>query len=143
MVADLLGVPEDDRDKFRAKLLNKKRAEAMSHAPLEYLYEQFTTYIEERRRAPRDDVMTGLATATFPDGTLPDVDDVMRIAANLFSAGGETTARLLSTSFRILGDRPDLQQVLRDHPTRSPPSSRRPCGSRARSRASSACPACP
>jgi len=120
VVADLLGVPEDDRDKFRAKLLEKKRAEAMSHAPLEYLYAQFTTYIEERRRAPRDDVMTGLATATFPDGKLPDVDDVMRIAANLFSAGGETTARLLSTSFRILGDRPDLQQVLRDEPSQIP-----------------------
>jgi cytochrome P450 family 150 subfamily A5 len=120
VVADLLGVPEDDRDKFRAKLLNKKRTEAMSHAPLEYLYEQFTVYIEDRRRAPRDDVMTGLATATFPDGTLPAVDDVMRIAANLFSAGGETTARLLSTSFRILGDRPDLQRMLRDEPATIP-----------------------
>ena len=64
--------------------------------------------------------MTGLATATFPDGTLPDVDDVMRIAANLFSAGGETTARLLSTSFQILGDRPDLQQALRDSPDTIP-----------------------
>jgi cytochrome P450 len=64
--------------------------------------------------------MTGLATATFPDGTLPPVDDVMRIAANLFSAGGETTARLMSTSFRILGDRPDLQQVLRDEPDKIP-----------------------
>ena len=32
---------------------------------------QFTAYIEECRRQPRDDVMTGLAPATFPDGTLP------------------------------------------------------------------------
>ena len=70
----------------------------MTHKPLEYLYAQFTTYIEDRRREPRDDVMTGLATATFPDGTLPPVDDVMRIASNLFAAGQETTARLLSTS---------------------------------------------
>ena len=120
VVADLLGVPEDDRDKFRAELVGKKRAQAMTHAPLEYLYEQFTAYIEDRRRAPREDVMTGLATATFPDGTLPDVDDVMRIAANLFSAGGETTARLLSTSFQILGDRPDLQQLLRDNSDKIP-----------------------
>jgi cytochrome P450 len=116
VVADLLGVPEEDRQNVRVRLVEKKQAEEMSHAPLEYLYEQFTTYIEDRRREPRDDVMTGLATATFPDGTLPEVDDVMRIAANLFSAGGETTARLMSTSFRILGDRPDLQQRLRDEP---------------------------
>ena len=44
----------------------------------------------------------------------------MRIAANLFSAGGETTARLMSTSFRILGDRPDLQPALRAEPDQIP-----------------------
>jgi cytochrome P450 len=120
VVADLLGVPDEDRQTVRLRLVDKKQAEEMSHAPLEYLYEQFTAYIEDRRRAPRDDVMTGLATATFPDGTLPEVDDVMRIAANLFSAGGETTARLMSTSFRVLGDRPDLQQQLRDEPGKVP-----------------------
>ena len=113
------GVPEDDRDEFRKRLTHKEpqSTQKMEHKPLEFLYEQFTAYIEDRRRAPRDDVMTGLATATFPDGTLPPVHDVMRIAANLFSAGGETTARLMSTSFRILGDRPDLQAALRDDPT--------------------------
>ena len=120
VVADLLGVPEEDRQTVRVRLVDRKQAEEMSHAPLEYLYEQFTTYIEDRRREPRDDVMTGLATATFPDGTLPPVDAVMRIAANLFSAGGETTARLMSTSFRVLGDRPDLQQQLRDDPGKIP-----------------------
>ena len=39
--------------------------------------------------------MTELATATFPDGTLPEVHDVMLIASNLFAAGQETTARML------------------------------------------------
>ena len=87
----------------------------MTHKPLEYLYAQFTTYIEDRRRGTLAmNVMTGLATATFPDGTLPPVDDVMRIASNLFAAGQETTARLLSTSLQILGDHPELQQRLRD-----------------------------
>ena len=73
----------------------------MAHKPLEFLYERFTAYIEDRRREPRDDVMTELATATFPDGSLPEVDDVMLIAANLFAAGGETTARLLGTMLRL------------------------------------------
>ena len=62
----------------------------------------------------------------------------MLIAANLFAAGGETTARLLGTMLQLLGERPELQQQLRDdrdlHPEAS---SRRRCGSRARSRASS------
>ena len=113
VIADLLGVPEDDHEQFLDELINHSPL-AMEHNPLEYLYEQFTVYIEERRRAPRNDVMTGLATATFPDGSLPPVDDVMRIAANLFAAGQETTARLLSTSLQTLGDRPDLQRQVRD-----------------------------
>ena len=69
VIADLLGVPEEDHEEFLEKLTHHDSLE-MTHRPLEYLYAQFTTYIEDRRREPRDDVMTGLATATFPDGTL-------------------------------------------------------------------------
>ena len=113
VIADLLGVPETDHERFLEELMHRSPL-SMEHNPLEYLYEQFTAYIEECRRTPRDDVMTGLATATFPDGTLPPVDDVMRIAANLFAAGQETTARLLSTSLQTLAARPELQHQLRD-----------------------------
>jgi len=83
------------------------------HQPLEYLYDQFTGYIEDRRRNPRADVMTAMATATFPDGSTPPVHDVALIAANLFAAGQETTVRLLTASLRMLGERPELQQLLR------------------------------
>ena len=102
VIADLLGVPEADHATFREELQGdgapdqqRQAGEAMAHKPLEFLYERFTAYIEDRRREPRDDVMTELATATFPDGSLPEVDDVMLIAGNLFAAGQETTARLL------------------------------------------------
>ncbi len=36
------------------------------------------------------------------------------IASNLFAAGQETTARLLGTMLRLIGERPDLQQQLRN-----------------------------
>jgi len=113
VIADLLGVPEEDHEEFLEKLIHTGHIE-MTHSPLEYLYAQFTRYIEDRRREPRDDVMTGLATATFPDGSLPPVGDVMKIASNLFAAGQETTARLLGTALKTLGEDPDLQQQLRD-----------------------------
>lgn len=113
VIADLLGVPEEDHPEFLEKLMHHDALE-MTHSPLEYLYAQFTRYIEDRRREPRDDVMTGLATATFPDGSLPPVEDVMKIASNLFAAGQETTARLLGTALQTLGERLDLQQQLRD-----------------------------
>jgi len=123
VIADLLGVPEADHPIFRAELAAKRpgavvgrSGKSMSHSPLEWLYARFTEYIEECRRAPRGDVLTGLATATFPDGSLPDVIDVVRIAANLFAAGQETTVRLLANSLQLIGERPELQDRLRAEP---------------------------
>jgi cytochrome P450 family 150 subfamily A5 len=118
VIADLLGVPEDQHEEFRREVQGGKgklsEHGAVAHDPLGYLYDRFTSFIDERRRAPRQDVMTKMATATFPDGTLPAVRDVMLIACNLFSAGGETTARLLGAMLRRIGDSPELQQQLRD-----------------------------
>jgi cytochrome P450 len=123
VIADLLGVPEADHETFREQLQGDDRpttAGPMAHNPLEFLYERFTRYIEERRREPRPDVMTELATATFPDGSLPEVRDVMLIAGNLFAAGQETTARLLGSALRLIAERPELQQRLRDERDRIP-----------------------
>jgi cytochrome P450 len=118
VVADLLGVPEADHETFREELQGDQRpvnaSGPMMHKPLEFLYDRFTKYIEDRRREPRDDVMTKLATAPFPDGSLPEVHDVMLIASNLFAAGQETTARLLGTMLRFMAERPELQEQLRD-----------------------------
>jgi cytochrome P450 len=128
VVADLLGVPEADHATFRKELQGDAhegpthidKTAAMAHKPLEFLYDRFAAYIEDRRREPRNDVMTELATAAFPDGSLPEVHDVMLIAANLFAAGQETTARMLGTALRLIGERPELQQALRDDRERIP-----------------------
>jgi cytochrome P450 len=77
------------------------------------LYPYFTRYVEERRDSPRDDVLGQLATVRFPDGELPEVADIVRIAATLFAAGQETTARLLATGMRILAEQPSLADELR------------------------------
>lgn len=121
IIADLLGVPEEDRADLLERLARGTHGSAVGNAektmnktPLEHLYEVFATYVEERRAEPRDDVLTGLATATFPDGTMPEVGDVVRVATNVFSAGQETTVRLLSTALKVLGDRPDIQARLRE-----------------------------
>src|SRR3546814_8981156 len=64
--------------------------------------------------------MTAMATATFPDGTTPEVHDVALLAANLFTGGQETTVRLLSFALRIIAERADVQQRLRDDRTLIP-----------------------
>jgi len=124
VVADLLGVPESDFGIIKSRMGNHHPAEQalgeQDHKPLEYLYDQFIEYIEDRRRNPQNDVMTSMATATFPDGSTPSVHDVALIAANLFAAGQETTVRLLVASLRMLGERPDLQVLLRQERHRIP-----------------------
>jgi cytochrome P450 family 150 subfamily A5 len=126
VIADLLGVPEDDHERFRDEWLGKGRTmgstghDPLARNPLEFLYGAFTGYIEDRRRSPRDDVLTGLATATFHDGRTPEVIDVVRIAVNLFAAGQETTVRLLAAALQVIAERPDLQARLRTDRDRIP-----------------------
>jgi cytochrome P450 len=125
VIADLLGVPEEDQAEFLESAAHREnvgggvgssKGENLAHSPLEFLYGKFTGYIEERRADPRDDVLTGLARATFPDGSQPSVIDVVRVATNVFSAGQETTVRLLSSAARILAEDEGLQARLRAEP---------------------------
>ena len=124
-VANLLGVPEADHDEFRAVFGNAHTVGNLEHDPaatnpLQFLDEKFSFYIEDRRREPRDDVLSDLAAAQYPDGSTPEVVEVVRTATFLFGAGQETTAKLLGSALQILCDRPDLQQALRDDPSLIP-----------------------
>jgi cytochrome P450 len=128
VIADLLGVPEDEHAAYLQEMQGNKREHAvmgnaekpLQHNPLEFLYNRFTHYIEDRRREPRQDVLTSLATAPFADGSLPDVLDVARVAVNLFAAGQETTVRLLGSALQLIGERPELQDQLRTERERIP-----------------------
>lgn len=129
VVADLLGVPEEDREEFTRALLHGEAATGaigstgdtqLAHSPLEYLYQRFTGYVEDRRANPRADVLTGLATATYPDGAVPEVIEAVRIAANLFAAGQETTVRLLGSAVKLIAEDRALQARLRRERHRIP-----------------------
>src|SRR5581483_8138750 len=100
--------------------LGAEGAEGPGINALGWLDEWFADYIEDRRRRPRRDVLTDLALATYPDGTVPEVTAVVRTATFLFAAGQETTARLLATALKYLAERPELQNDLRQHPDRIP-----------------------
>ena len=115
-------MPEEDQQEFARALQQRPRSDGigstgedtLTHSPLEFLYGMFTAYVEDRRQQPRDDVLTGLANATFPDGSAPEIADVVHVAANLFSAGQETTVRLLSSALKVIAEHPDIQQRLRN-----------------------------
>ena len=121
VIADLLGVPEEDHQEFRVVLGAERpgaRVGSLDHEsvgtnPLQFLDEKFSGYLADRRSRPRDDVLTDLATAKYPDGSTPEIIDVVRTATFLFAAGQETTAKLLSAAIKVLAERPDVQQTLR------------------------------
>jgi len=128
VIADLLGVPRDDHDEFRAIFgvsqpgarMGALDHEPVSVNPLEFLDEKFSRYIEDRRRAPRDDVLTALATATYADGSVPEVVEVVRTATFLFGAGQDTSTKMLTAALRVLAENPELQQTLRAERSRIP-----------------------
>ncbi len=120
VIADLLGVPEEDHEEFReafgtsASSIGALDHEPITTDPLAWADEKIAFYLEDRRRAPRDDVLTTLATAKYPDGSTPEIVDVVRTATFLFGAGQETTAKLLGVAMQVFGERPDIQQQLRE-----------------------------
>jgi cytochrome P450 len=127
VVADILGVPEADHQRFRegfglsstAGEIADEHGEHQLNA-LGWLDDWFAEYIEERRREPRGDVLTHLALSTYPDGSTPEVTAVVRTATFLFAAGQETTARLLAVGLKYLCEYPELQDELRTHRERIP-----------------------
>jgi cytochrome P450 len=125
VIADLLGVPLEDHSEFRRVLGNEvvgdiSAEETITHNPLQWLDDKFRDYITDRRREPRADVLTELAAATYPDGAVPEVEEVVHLSTFLFAAGMETTTKLLSTGMRVMAERPDIQQSLRDNRSQIP-----------------------
>ena len=88
--------------------------------PLEYLYDQFIEYIEDRRGNPQEPRHDQHGDGNVSLRLHAPVHDVALIAANLFAAGQETTVRLLVASLRMLGERPDVQDLLRRERHRIP-----------------------
>jgi cytochrome P450 len=119
VIADLLGVPAEDHDEFRAVFAGQIVGEVgkdapTSHNPLQWLNDKFSAYIEDRRNEPRDDVLTGLAQAKYEDGSTPEIEDVTNLSTFLFAAGTETTTKLVSSAMRIIGDSQEFEKALRE-----------------------------
>lgn len=120
IIADLLGVPADDRKVFMDAIAagpppgNMDSDDArQQHSPLVLMGGYFYQYVMDRRASPRQDVLTELATATYPDGSMPDALEIVRLATFLFGAGQDTSAKLLGNAMRHIVDVPGLQQKLR------------------------------
>jgi len=126
VIGELLGVPAPDRDQLRHwfdDILHhdehstgpSERATAAGLATFEYV----TAMITERRRAPRDDLITALLDAELDEGgAARKLDDfeVVSFVLLLAGAGVETVARLLSWAAVVLARNPDQRALLAQDP---------------------------
>jgi cytochrome P450 len=110
VIADLLGVPEEDHGLFKGSVGRRVGElggnKGVPHNHLEAIRGYFDRYIADRRAHPRGDVMSRLAQARYADSTLPEVSEVARIATFLFAAGHDTTLRLLTAALRFIAASP-------------------------------------
>ncbi|MEU2675798.1 cytochrome P450 [Streptomyces sp. NPDC007107] len=118
VICELLGVPDIDRDAFRllsnaivTPVSPEKENEAV-HAMGAYL----DTLVEDKRRAPGDDLMSALIQAHDDDGDRLSTDELIGMAFLLLVAGHETTVNLIANGVRALLDHPDQLALLRARP---------------------------
>jgi cytochrome P450 len=127
VISLLLGVPESEREEVRQHIDTVFHIEPgvgmindISFGAQIWLYEYITAQLKERRRAPRDDLFTGLVQAEITDeqGDTRRLTDAEAAAfANLLiSAGTETVARLLGWAAVTLPKHEDQRRQLVDEP---------------------------
>ena len=129
VICDLLGIPEADQARFvtgsssgaallnptpptREELDNANRGTLESGAYFEALFEQ-------RRREPRDDLITLLVQAEEAGDRLSTAELRANVSL-LFAAGHETTVNLIGNGLWSLLRHPEQWQMLRDDPSLIP-----------------------
>ena len=118
VIAELLGVPSADRDRFRA--WTKALLFGMDEEQGRVAVLEFTMYmhamIEERQQTPKDDLISGLVAAEESGDTL-DRMELLSMIFLLLVAGHETTVNLIGNGTLALLQHPDQMGLLRDDPT--------------------------
>jgi cytochrome P450 len=128
VIGELLGVPESDRVEFQplvrdwTMVLDVFDLDVLDRAndAATQICSYLTDLANERRRDPRDDLISSLVTVTDDDGRGLDEDEVVTMAALLFSAGFETTTHLLGNGLVALLAHPDQAEALRKDPDLAP-----------------------
>ncbi|MET0488685.1 MAG: hypothetical protein ABW143_00455, partial [Acidimicrobiales bacterium] len=136
VIANALNVPEDRLADFRrwsdATVLTfgatptvDERVAAIR--TVQELQRFFVAALEERRRAPQDDLLTGLLEARIDDDDEEvddkrplDVPEMVSLVQELLVGGNETTTKLIAEMVRLLAADPGRWEHLRAHPEAIP-----------------------
>lgn len=138
VIAEMLGVPTSDRPLFKRwadGLLNFQLSDAevvrsadkeSSKAEMERLnrisdemFDYFEEMLAERRRQPREDMMSELLVAEV-DGERLSLEDTVAFCILLLLAGHVTTTNLLGQAIRCFSEHPDALAQVRQRPDLMP-----------------------
>ncbi|MGH4023801.1 MAG: cytochrome P450 [Pseudonocardiaceae bacterium] len=109
VIAELLGVPVEDRELFRTWSAGFG---AGQESALRALHEYLLEHCAQRRTTPREDLVTRLLDADV-DGRKLDDDEVASMAGLFLLAGHLTTTMLLSSAVQCLMEDPQTAGRLR------------------------------
>jgi len=124
VIADALGVPRADMPRFKkwsddsvaplGGMITHQRQLDCARSIVEFQH-YFAERLEERRSAPRDDILTDLINARL-DKTEPlNTAEMLSILQQLLVAGNETTTNLIASAMMLLCQNPDqLDEVTED-----------------------------
>jgi len=120
VIADLLGVPAADRDRFHrwsSRLVSVSSGrDLLSALPSVLLFTRYLRrLIRQRRLEPHDDLITALVQAE-DGGDRLNADELISMILLLLVAGHETTVNLIATGMLALLEQPDQLRRLRAEP---------------------------
>jgi len=128
VIAELLGVPPDDRDRFKrwsnalaatTSLVQSRATQEEARRATVELVDYFNAIVAERRAEPRDDLLSALVQAEEEGRRLSHVE-VLAFAILLLVAGNETTTNLIGNGTLALLAHPEQVQGLRERPALRP-----------------------
>ncbi|MGH4023818.1 MAG: cytochrome P450 [Pseudonocardiaceae bacterium] len=127
VICRVLGVPREDEPRFHvwAEALVAaidpspeedpgRRQRSTRQARVE-IAQYMAGLIEQRRRTPRDDMLSGLVHDDGPDGPMAPIDMIIN-SVLLLIAGHETTVNLITNGMLTLLRHPDVLERLRRDP---------------------------
>ncbi len=125
VIAELLGVPAGDRERFKSwstvlgTLLDPVASEfglKDLEASFSDMSDYFGSLFEQRRREPRDDLMSALV-AVEESGDRLSAPELLSVCALILGAGHETTTNLLGNAVVALLRNPGERKRLTDDPS--------------------------
>jgi hypothetical protein len=126
VIAELLGVPAEDQEWFKEKSTavaqfdpTKPGARDRDRGPAVELGLYLAKVLEQRRRAPRDDLLSALLAAEIDGQRLSD-PELIGFGFLLLVAGNETTTNLISNAAILLDRHRDQRRLLLEDPARIP-----------------------